>query len=177
MIAFPTIWMAYNYTPQSLCVQLSIGTYNNHQGITFMAHMCCGSIPYFNGLKFQGKLTSESPMVLRGKSDFPVGIFPTKPIHWRIGDLWDDSMQFSVFDYDFDKHDCLGTATVKGAEAEAPLFFSWTRTQKAEMLVTGLHKYCSQSQKITKYINRLYGMRVYVVSSLIAATVIKRISL
>lgn len=26
-----------------------------------------------------------------------------------------DSMQFSVFDYDFDKHDCLGTATVKGS--------------------------------------------------------------
>lgn len=26
-----------------------------------------------------------------------------------------DSMQFSVFDYDFDKHDCLGTAIVKGS--------------------------------------------------------------
>jgi hypothetical protein len=38
---------------------------------------------------------------------------------------------------------------VKGAaEAEARVF-SWTRTQKAEMLVMSLHKYCSQ--KIIKY--------------------------
>ena len=62
-------------------------------------------------------------MVLRGKS-WNLSIFPTKPIHWRIGERRDDSMQFSVFDYDFDKHDCLGTATVKGAaEAEARVFF------------------------------------------------------